>query len=137
LRGTEAASGRAAPAAASPDDGAPAPATVAARLPPVVGKAAAWLRLVGRWQVLQNPFPSVADLFVDDRVLFVHGSTGVLLYDAVEEFFDYFCSAPGIINFEFLSNSCPRETGSGLSLCECFELEIKIKLKLKLKLELK
>ncbi len=46
-------------------------------------------------------------------MLFVHGSTGVLLYDAVEEFFDYFCSAPGIINFEFLSNSCPRETGSG------------------------
>jgi hypothetical protein len=38
---------------------------------------------------------------VDDRVLFVHGSTGVLLDDAVEELFDYFCSAPGIISFEF------------------------------------
>jgi hypothetical protein len=49
---------------------------------------------------------------VDDRVLFVHGSTGVLLDDAVEESFDYFRSAPGITSFEFPPNSCPCETGS-------------------------
>ena len=45
-------------------------------------------------------------------MLFVHGSTGVLLYDAVEEFFDYFCSAPGITSFEFPPNLCSCETGS-------------------------
>jgi hypothetical protein len=45
-------------------------------------------------------------------VLFVHGSTGVLLDDAVEEFFDYFRSAPGITSFEFFSTPCLCETGS-------------------------
>jgi hypothetical protein len=49
-------------------------------------------------------------------VLFVHGSTGVLLDDAVEEFFDYFRSAPGITSFEFPPNPCPCETGSKGSL---------------------